>query len=687
MKLSSILIAYFAIITSLLYQVNIINCTNFIHYFFYPSPICTSIYFTMFQVNGAQQCSGNDPFACWGNGECINDSYCKCSPGWKGEECNMLDLLPIRRSSPGLILSDNWPNDKSNQWTTNPNWGGSAIWEDGYWYLVVGMKKDPWGSDYFSENSGIFKLRSQDIGGPYENLGEITGSYGQSFGFRADMKRHPVDNSILIVVDGDAGWGNGNDPGFGFTMLRFHTGSINGPFTEHNLYKLGRKVQDENGNMVDDWSADPNNSDNTRFDCRLADPTLTILNDGKVLVGYRGTKCCGAKGLNCDNLIGTWGNCGQHEYETASLLTADSWDGTYVRSGVPMFQGLTDNEDMFLWTDAKGVHMLAHSQDNSHHNHERRGAYGFSPDGGKTWKLSKDFDAWHEDYLVFDDCSGYNIEKKQRPTIVFHPDNGHPMYLMSGIAGVVEGVEVNGLKWGDGWTVLQPINSGSTNDRYSTKCSVTGGECCEKKCPVGKIGDGATGTCLDVCGSSSMVQNGDCLVGDIASNGCRDTCTCNSCKKEKFGESCEYEKDTESKPCEHEGWKTLVGTQFGFGNGELATGTGGKYFRCGGCDFNTNTPFGWYGNCIPGGGECNGVWNCGDGADELNCDGFEKLCEWPKVKINGVCRECTINDVNMGNYPQYATCTEAFPNANQDECTCIKGKENGTRKDRNSSHK
>ena len=56
-------------------------------------------------------------------------------------------------------------------------------------------------------------------------------------------------------------------------------------------------------------------------------------------------------------------------------------------------------------------------------------------------------------------------------------------------------------------------------------------------------------------------------------------------------------------------------------------------------------------------------------------DGFKKLCEWPKVKMNGVCRECTINDVSMGNYPQYSTCAEAFPNANQDECTCIKGKE------------
>ena len=32
------------------------------------------------------------------------------------------------------------------------------------------------------------------------------------------------------------------------------------------------------------------------------------------MVGYRGTKCC------CDELIGTWGMCGEHEYESASYL-------------------------------------------------------------------------------------------------------------------------------------------------------------------------------------------------------------------------------------------------------------------------------------------------------------------------------------------------------------------------------
>ena len=57
---------------------------------------------------------------------------------------------------------------------------------------------------------------------------------------------------------------------------------------------------------------------------QLSFSSLVILEDGSVLVGYRGTKCC------CDELIGTWGMCGEHEYESASYLrfvmdTFGSW--------------------------------------------------------------------------------------------------------------------------------------------------------------------------------------------------------------------------------------------------------------------------------------------------------------------------------------------------------------------------
>lgn len=609
-------------------------------------------------VSALPACSNSDPFSCWGNGDCIDNAYCKCAPGWKGEHCNMLDLMPIRKHSPGLMLSSQWPSDAASSWTMNPNWGGGAIWENGYWYIVVGMKKNPDRSNLFSDNAGIYKFRAREIGGPYKNLGEITGANGQSFGFRADVKRHPIDNSILIAVDGYVYNPTDNDFGFGFSLLRYHTGSILGPFTEHNLVQLGRNTS----TIGQQWGADPNNTDEYRFDCRMADPTLVILDDGSVLLGYRGTKCC------CDNVIGTWDIAGNHAYETASYFKASNWKGPYVRSGVKILGELTDNEDMHFWKDSRGVHMMSHSQDNSHHNHDRRGGYAFSPDGGVTWKLEKDFGVWIEDYLVFDDCSGMHIAKRQRPSIIFHPETGLPMYLMSGVA-----TTEHGLEWGDGWTAFQPINNGMAPDVYSSNCTVNGGagECCTHRCPVGKVGDSASGTCTD-CSSSSLVTDGDCLVGNFASNDYRATCTCNRCENSKLGKSCEYASNVQSSTCHGEGWKVQAGTQHGYGDGALAVGTGGPYFRCGSVDGN-GAGTGWFGNCIPAYGECNGVSNCGDGADEANCSGFVKTCAWPTAKIGGVCKECVVDDVNMTKYPHYVSCLEAFTSANQLECTCLKG--------------
>ena len=142
-----------------------------------------------------------------------------------------------------------------------------------------------------------------------------------------------------------------------------------------------------------------------------------------------------------------------------SFPRADSWDGEYVRSGVQILGELTDNEDMFLWRDDRGgVHMLTHSQDNSHHNHERRGGYAFSPDNGLSWKLSKvctdfiawneinvilllemlkEFGVWMEDYIVFDDCGGVGIHKRQRPSLIFHPETGSLIETEVSIPSVV----------------------------------------------------------------------------------------------------------------------------------------------------------------------------------------------------------------------------------------------------------
>ena len=102
-----------------------------------------------------------------------------------------------------------------------------------------------------------------------------------------------------------------------------------------------------------------------------------------------------------------------------------------------------------MWTSARGVHMLMHSQDNAHFNHEHRGAYAFSADAGVSWNFSAR-EAWPT-HLALDDCSSTKLAKRQRPSLAFD-DAGRPAYLLTGVA-----TTTHGLEWGDGWTAWQPL--------------------------------------------------------------------------------------------------------------------------------------------------------------------------------------------------------------------------------------
>ena len=39
--------------------------------------------------------------------------------------------------------------------------------------------------------------------------------------------------------------------------------------------------------------------------------------------------------------------------------------------------------------------------------------------------MLQDMEVWIEDYLTFDDCGGQSIHKRQRPSLIFHPETGN----------------------------------------------------------------------------------------------------------------------------------------------------------------------------------------------------------------------------------------------------------------------
>merc|ERR1712183_1147074 len=332
------------------------------------------------------------------------------------------------------------------------------------------------------------------------------------------------------------------------------------------------------------------------------------------------------------------------------LLHADSWEGPFERLGVKLFEDESDNEDPYMWYDSKtgGVHMIMHSQNNSHYNHERRGSHAYSPPNGMpfNWKLSS-AETW-DTFLYFDNCSSESIVKRQRPSLIFDPETGNPKYLLTGIA-----TTEHGLEWGDGWTAFQPIDpiQGASQSESSSLWT-------NDPCEVGTVFNQLDG--CQTCEASSIPY---CL--EVTSSSSRDKCICTKCSSGKIGELCQYDATLSSSTCPNEGWKVLPGEN----NGNL--------FRCGNvvqpAQFDESTSSwvdgivgGWYGHCVPINAMHNSHMNCGDNSDETTSS--EIVCPWPFIrKADGLCKECENGDVSVNCVPGQAIAIDS-----QDSCICHK---------------
>merc|ERR1719443_2885806 len=426
------------------------------------------------------------------NGDCV-DGNCVCDIGWRGPECSQLDLLPAKRSAPGVPMDG-----------AHPTWGGTAVWEDGRWHLIVGGKyidglvesssgwprrywrveapptadiPDPmtrWGRsppyDATREDggwgpyNGSYPWTMRDAYGKVPNSGEggipdlyepkksyltryesagddPAGPYVEKeiigTGFRSDMKRHPQTGELLLLTTG-------------FRILR--AASVKGPWTD-----AGR---------VYDKEANGHGLDPSQWDCDMKDPSFVIHKNGTTVISYRGTRCDAT-------------TSGDHT-EQMALLKADSWNGTYVRQNKWIFGPGSNNEDSYMWIDDRGTHMIMHSQlrdlgpqlllpEDGQHHKKKRGGYAFSADGVDHWQLSL-YDLWPGE-IAWDDGSTTFLLKQQRPSLIFGLD-GRPSHLATGVDFVFYPC-CDWYLYGSGWTLVQPL--------------VTA-------CPTGEVPD-AAGTC------------------------------------------------------------------------------------------------------------------------------------------------------------------------------------------------
>ena len=95
-----------------------------------------------------------------------------------------------------------------------------------------------------------------------------------------------------------------------------------------------------------EFDANGHGADTASWDCDVKDPSFVIHENGTTVIAYRG--------IRCDGLDHT---------ESVGLLVAPAWNATYHRTGTVLF---VDNEDLFMWIDGRGTHMIMHSQLTDH---------------------------------------------------------------------------------------------------------------------------------------------------------------------------------------------------------------------------------------------------------------------------------------------------------------------------------
>merc|ERR1719464_2524022 len=120
-------------------------------------------------------------------------------------------------------------------------------------------------------------------------------------------------------------------------------------------------------------------------------------------------------------------------------------------------------EDLFMWHDSRGTHMIVHSQAIDHaydlsldragfHHKKKRGAYLFSADGRKRWSLS-DWELFPSE-IQWNDGTTEFLLKQQRPSLIFDPISGRPTHLVTGVDFLFDPC-CDWYAYGSAWTLIR----------------------------------------------------------------------------------------------------------------------------------------------------------------------------------------------------------------------------------------
>jgi len=375
-------------------------------------------------TSSAQSC--NTEADCSLLGECVNGG-CLCDPGWKGERCGQVDLLPADRYK-------GYRNDSMS------SWGGHSIKIGDTWHMFASAMSHKCPLKNFATNSMSIHATSKSPEGPYQFEDIPLPEFHHS----TTIMRVNETTLALFTIGKTTHGQNVHD---------CETNSSN-VADDHNVGDLGphdhMSVSLSNSGPDGPWEErfiyHTNLSDLGAWNCNWSNPSPLLFENGTVLMMYRGETC--PKDPGCKN--DTIDVC-----NSQGIAIADSIDGPF-RDRQGQISELTGNEDAVFFRTKRGFAAMFHSKNACGRDPEGYlscGSLAYSKD---TWNWSMNSEPSYNHTVQWREPNGSVTEdmflSRQRPKLIFAEDGITPLYLTNGV--LASGIGGGGMEF----TVAIPFN-------------------------------------------------------------------------------------------------------------------------------------------------------------------------------------------------------------------------------------
>ena len=260
---------------------------------------------------------------CSFTGVCTVARECACDPGWRGDDCGVLDLAPATRGT---------GYNRTAEGTSS--WGGRIVPDPAdanLFHLFAAEFTGGCGLDFWSPMSRIIRAESRTgAEGPYVFASEVVGTFAHN----PTVIRDPTRKQWLMYHIGCAvpQPSTCTQPSFSCDG----GDAINGESGVTLRVSKDLRTWSEVGRVL------TNNTDGL-WDTDTTNPSAWLQPNGSVVLFYRGCpyNCGGDELLNC--------------------ATGPAPEGPFARAGpAPIFGAPA--EDPFVWSDRRGHwHVLMHS--------------------------------------------------------------------------------------------------------------------------------------------------------------------------------------------------------------------------------------------------------------------------------------------------------------------------------------